>query len=182
MLRLEMRTLHCIFRLAAAGIVPLAGASEERFDVVIVSGSSGGVGAAIGAGRMGVRVALIEGTPVLGGMLANGVSNIDSYSYESLSGVFEEFRQAVKQHYLPHFDTDPFFRASDRMPRHIDGRSFAAHEAREGGRWEPHVADAIFQKDDRRPADVSVYYRRYATGVVRSGRCVTGAETPGESH
>ena len=176
-----MRIVHCICLLAAAGAVPLRAASEERFDVVIVSGSSGGVGAAIGAGRMGVRVALIEDTPVLGGMLANGVSNIDSYSYESLSGVFEEFRQAVKQHYLPLFDTDPFFRAADRMPRHIDGRSFAAHEAREGGRWEPHVADAIFKKMIAALPNVSVYYRRYATGVVRSGRRVIGVTTSSDT-
>src|SRR5690242_19054601 len=108
---------------ATAGMALLQGATEEHYDVVIVSGSSGGVGAAIGAGRLGVRVALIEDTPVLGGMLANGISNIDSYSYESLSGVFEEFRQAVKQHYLPIAATDPIFRTGDRMPRHIDGHS-----------------------------------------------------------
>ena len=62
-------------------LVPLAGfpadPPSERFDVVIIGGSSAGVGAAIGAGRLGVKVALIEDTPVLGGMLANGISNID---------------------------------------------------------------------------------------------------------
>lgn len=41
----------------------------ESFDVVIVSGSSGGIGAAIGAARLGASVALIEDSPVLGGML-----------------------------------------------------------------------------------------------------------------
>lgn len=56
------------------------------YDVVIISGSSAGVGAAIAAGRMGASVALVEDTPVLGGMLANGVSNIDAYSFESLRG------------------------------------------------------------------------------------------------
>ena len=75
--------------------------SDEAYDVVVIGGSSGGIGAALGAARMGVKVALVEDTPVLGGMLANGISNIDCYSYESLSGVFEEFRRAVQKHYAP---------------------------------------------------------------------------------
>ena len=41
--------------------------SSRTFDVVIVSGSSSGVSAALGAARLGVTVALIEPTPVLGG-------------------------------------------------------------------------------------------------------------------
>lgn len=103
--------------------------ATERFDVVIVGGSSGGIGAALGAARLGVNVALIEDTPVLGGMLANGISNIDSYSYASLSGVFEEFRQAVKKHYEPLVGIDPFFKKGVGLPTHIDGHSFAAHES-----------------------------------------------------
>lgn len=152
-------------------------AAEDHFDVVIVGGSSGGVGAAIGAGRLGVHVALIEDTPVLGGMLANGISNIDSYSYESLSGVFEEFRQQVKSYYLPRFEADPIFREVDHMPHHVDGRSFAAHEAREGGRWEPHVADALFKDMVGALPNIKVFYNRYATGVVRHGQRVVAVNT-----
>ena len=74
------------------------GPPVRQFDLVVVSGSSGGVSAALAAGRMGATVALIEDTPVLGGMLANGISNIDTYSYESRSGIFEEFRARVLDH------------------------------------------------------------------------------------
>ncbi len=42
----------------------------ETYDVIVVGGSSLGVAAALAAGRMGARVALIEDTPVLGGMLS----------------------------------------------------------------------------------------------------------------
>src|SRR5579863_2885074 len=80
---------------------------SEKFDVVIVGGSSSGVGAAIGAGRLGVSVALLEDTPVLGGMLANGISNIDAYSRASMSGVFEEFRRQVKDYYAGYMKTVP---------------------------------------------------------------------------
>ena len=149
----------------------------ERFDVVVVGGSSGGIGAAIGAARLGVSVALIEDTPVLGGMLANGISNIDSYSYESLSGVFEEFRQAVKKHYAPLFGKDPFFKKGVGMPTHIDGHAFAAHEAIEGGRWEPHVADRIFKDWAAKYPNLRVFYRRYATHALVTGQRVVGVAT-----
>ena len=70
-------------------VVPDMARSDEAYDVVVIGGSSGGIGAAVGAARLGVKVALVEDTPVLGGMLANGISNIDCYSNEALSGVFE---------------------------------------------------------------------------------------------
>ncbi|HLJ54734.1 MAG TPA: FAD-dependent oxidoreductase, partial [Chthonomonadaceae bacterium] len=45
-----------------------------QFDVVIVQASSGGVAAAIEAGRRGLRTALIEPTTRVGGMPVNGLS------------------------------------------------------------------------------------------------------------
>src|SRR5215213_8109207 len=112
----------CFFGAALAAVLSsgplLAAPKVENFDVVVVGGSSGGIGAAIGAARVGVRVALIEDTPVLGGMLANGISNIDSYSYESQCGLFEEFREAVFNHYEPLMATDPFFKRGQGMPPH----------------------------------------------------------------
>ncbi len=155
---------------------PLEGL-EKHYDVVIVSGSSAGVGAALGAGRMGARVALIEDTSVLGGMLANGICNIDTYSLESLSGVFEEFRQAVIEHYRPSFDTDPLFSGAHAMLDHLDGRSGQANPPRHGGRWEPHVADEIFKRLVADVPSVDVYYNRFATDVIKDGQRVVGVLT-----
>src|SRR5262245_45558809 len=144
-LELKRAARSSIYLIALIASSLCSAQADENFDVVVVGGSSGGIGAAIGAARLGVKVALIEDTPVLGGMLANGISNIDSYSYESQCGLFEEFREAVYKHYEPLMATDPFFKKGQGMPPHIDGRSFAAHEPARGGRWEPHVADRIFK-------------------------------------
>jgi hypothetical protein len=179
-----MRMTRCQNRLPLA-VVPFIllaalGAAEprhENYDVVVVGGSSGGIGAAIGAARLGVSVALIEDTPVLGGMLANGISNIDSYSYESQCGLFEEFREAVRKHYEPLFQTDPFFKLAVGMRPHMDGRSFAAHEPHRGGRWEPHVADRILKALAARHANLKVFYRRFATRTLMQGRRVVGVAT-----
>ena len=97
---------------SASAQQPSSQASElpsQRFDVVIVSGSSAGVGAALGAARLGVSVALVEDTPTLGGMLANGIGNTDSYSVEAQSGVFREFTDRVREYYRPIMATDPLF-------------------------------------------------------------------------
>ena len=159
--------------------------SVESFDVVIVSGSSGGIGAAIGAARLGASVALIEDSPVLGGMLSNGISNIDAFSYESLSGVFEEFRRQVKIHYAPIMKTDPVYARpmSDKLKErnfianHIDKRSFQINQPVQGGTWEPKVADMLFKKMAAGYPKLKIYYNRYATGVIKTHNRVTGVTT-----
>jgi hypothetical protein len=158
-------------------LAPDAARSDETYDVVVIGGSSGGIGAAIGAARLGVKVALVEDTPVLGGMLVNGISNIDCYSYESLSGAFEEFRRAIQKHYAPLMETDPFFKPWKKAPNHMDGRSFQANEPRLGSRWEPHVADAIWKAMAAKHPKLKVYYRHFATEVIKTGNRVVGVVT-----
>ncbi|WAC20152.1 FAD-dependent oxidoreductase [Luteolibacter sp. SL250] len=169
-----MRYSIILTLLAAA--MPLA-AETQSYDVVVVGGSSGGIGAAIGAARLGVSVALVEDTPVLGGMISNGISNIDSYSYESQCGLFEEFREEVRKHYEPLFGKDPFFKLGNGMPPHINGRSFAAHESLRGGRWEPHVADAILKRKAAELPNLKIFYKRFATKAVMEGNRITGVAT-----
>jgi hypothetical protein len=165
-------------QLADEGVVTASDRSEKQYDVVVVGGSSAGVGAALGAGRLGARVALIEDTAALGGMLANGICNIDAYSIESLSGVFEEFRQGIIEHYRPAFDVDPFFSTPpDQLLDHVDGRSGQANPVLGGGNWEPHVADAVFKKMVAEVPCIDVYYMRFATDVIKNGSRLVGVVT-----
>lgn len=161
----------------ALAMAVFAKAAETSFDVVVVSGSSGGVAAALAAGRMGARVALVEDTPVLGGMLANGISNIDTYSYESLSGIFEEFRAGVKEHYRPVMDSDPIFRSSAAAPRPREFKGRQSNSPLEGGRWEPHVADRIFRSMVAQVPSITVLYDTWATGAVMRDRRIVGVTT-----
>jgi len=122
---------------------------------------------------MGMRVALIEDTPVLGGMLSNGISNIDTYSFESLSGIFEEFRSRVKEHYRTLMATDPIFRAQ----RLRDYKPRQSNVAAEGGRWEPHVADRILKEMIAPVPGVTIFYDTWATDVVLQGKRAAGVMT-----
>ena len=69
------------------------------FDVVIVQASSGGVAAAVEAGRRGLRTALIEPTTRIGGMPVNGLSATDLRRGEHASGFVTRFRDTVKTVY-----------------------------------------------------------------------------------
>ncbi len=166
---------------------------EKTFDIVIVGGSSGAFGAAIGAARSGASVVLIEDTPVLGGMISNGISNIDCYSYQSLSGVFEEFRLNVKEYYRPLMEKDPVFKYRLSPPRaeHAfteaerksrssnasESRARQTNEAIQGGRWEPHVADLILKRMASAYPNLTICYNRYATGVLKDQNRIIGVKT-----
>jgi len=71
------------------------------YDLVIIGGGYGGMGAAISAARMGIKVALIQNRPVLGG---NGSSEIRVWAmggtrrglYPKLGGIVEEFMDKAK--------------------------------------------------------------------------------------
>jgi hypothetical protein len=139
--------------------------SAPQFDIVVVGGSSAGAAAALAAGRMGASVALIEDSPVLGGMLSNGVSVADAFSYESLGGIFEEFRLAVKAHYAPIVRGRPRIQATRPRPLALlDVRSHLDSQA-EGSAWEPHVADTILKGMVESTPSIQVFYNTYATGV-----------------
>src|SRR5262245_40300153 len=60
-------------------------------DIAIAGGGAGGTAAAIQAARLGARVALVESTPWLGGMLTSaGVSAFDGNKGTLSCGFFQE--------------------------------------------------------------------------------------------
>ncbi len=68
-------------------------------DVLVIGGGASGTMAGIQAARMGVSAIIVEETLWLGGMLTSaGVSAIDG-NYRLHSGLWEEFRQSLYQHY-----------------------------------------------------------------------------------
>jgi len=68
-------------------------------DVLVIGGGASGTMAGIQAARMGVNTVIVEETPWLGGMLTSaGVSAIDG-NYRLHSGLWEEFRQNLYDHY-----------------------------------------------------------------------------------
>ncbi len=123
------------FAMGFGGIPSLAAADapapeDERVisaDVVVYGGTSGGVIAAVKARRMGRSAVLIEPGRHLGGMSASGLGNTDIGNKQAIGGMARDFYRRVGKHY---------------------------GEA-EAWRFEPHVAESVFDELVRR-ADVRV--------------------------
>lgn len=135
---------------------------DKTFDVVVVGGTTAGVGAAIAAGREGMRVAVIEETPTLGGLLANGLCSTDG-SPEVCTGIFEDFRKRNLAYYQKNFPNDATMK---NVPK-----------ARVGLRYEPSVADKLIKEMIAEIPSVHVFYGRYATKVFKQGKRVAGVAT-----
>ncbi len=72
---------------------------ELSYDILIAGGGASGIMAGIQAARLGKKTLIVEETSWLGGMLSSaGVSAIDG-NYNLPSGLWEEFRQQIYQHY-----------------------------------------------------------------------------------
>lgn len=106
------------------------------YDVVVIGGTPAGVAAAIAAGRLGMRVILVEQAPVLGGVLSSGVNRLDDYVVEANSGVIEEFRQRVMNYHLTALKNDPVVKSDIEDP--------SRWSVAQGRGWEPKTAARIY--------------------------------------
>src|SRR5882762_9439790 len=73
--------------------------ADDAYDVVVYGGTSGGVIAAVQAGRMGKRVVLIEPTRHLGGMTSGGLGATDTGNQKAIGGVSREFYKRIGEYY-----------------------------------------------------------------------------------
>ncbi len=83
-------------------LIVLASAASgaiREFDVVIYGGTAGGAVTAIAAAREGVRVALVEPTRHIGGMVTGGLSKTDIGKQEVIGGIAREFFERTGKYY-----------------------------------------------------------------------------------
>jgi len=84
--------------------VSFAEQDESRsVDVLIYGATPAGIAAAIAAAKYNQRVALIEPTSRIGGLVTNGLSHSDFHTLESLSGAFLDFSHAVEANYATQY-------------------------------------------------------------------------------
>lgn len=119
------RRIQLLLTIAIAGVMALHG---EKFDIVIVGATPGGIMTAIEAARMGKSSVILERTGHIGGLPANGLGATDIATRGATTGLFSEFTEAIKQHY-----TDTYGDESQQVKDCSDGFHF-----------EPSVAEKVF--------------------------------------
>jgi hypothetical protein len=97
-----MKLLHLLGLVLLTSLISCTGketAYDLEADVLVIGGGASGTMAGIQSARLGASTLMVEETPWLGGMLTSaGVSAIDG-NYRLYSGLWEEFRQKLYNHY-----------------------------------------------------------------------------------
>ncbi|HEY0742989.1 MAG TPA: FAD-dependent oxidoreductase, partial [Chryseosolibacter sp.] len=86
--------------------VLLSVAARAQYDLVIVGGTPGGIMAAIAAAKQGKSSVILERTAHIGGLPANGLGATDIATRGATTGLFAEYVQRIKQHYISKYGPD----------------------------------------------------------------------------
>ena len=131
---------------------------EARYPILIVGATASGVGAAITAARMGVKVALMEPTNRVGGMITNGVAVTDVRLPSRINGLYEEFRQRVEAYYK------------------AQGADTTNYVYRNGLNFEPWVANMLLKEMIYAEPHIDLYFGVRPTRVIKKGNRIQGVE------
>ena len=150
-------------------------ADTSQFDVVVYDATSGGVMAAVAAGRHGSKTALLcaswpacfpEGGHIIGGMSGGGLGQTDIGGHtEIIGGLAREFYERNRQHYESAQPTVPAVSggSSCRLPAQGCNATY---------NLEPHVAQSIFASM-LNDAGVKIFFAAQVETVTKQGSAVT---------
>ncbi len=156
---------------AGEGIDSRGAASNtpQRYDLLVYGATPGGVACAVRAAREGLRVQLVSHAEHLGGMLANGLSTMDTLYNGGRAPLYDELRQKIYAHYFEEYGEDsPHYRAT--QPGHPKTR------------YEAHVVEGLIDELLDAEPRISVIKRYYPVAVTREAerlRSVTFQEMDG---
>ncbi len=149
---------------------------REKYDLIVVGGTPGGIACAVRAAREGLQVLLVNPIQHLGGFVTSGAGGWEAPYDGHRSPIFSEVLSRISDFYRNKYGADsPQHRASLPHPesrKHIDRPKV-----------EPHVAELIFEQMLAEQKTIAVLKGYYVRSVKRQARlleAVTLAEMNGE--
>ncbi|RZK88263.1 MAG: FAD-dependent oxidoreductase, partial [Pedobacter sp.] len=106
----------------------IAAFAQKKFDIVVVGANPGGITSAIAAAKLGKTVLVLERSNHIGGLPANGLGATDIDTRGATTGLFLEFVQRIKAHYVKTYGET----------------SQQVKDSRDGYHFEPSVAEKVF--------------------------------------
>ncbi|HLK67518.1 MAG TPA: FAD-dependent oxidoreductase [Bryobacteraceae bacterium] len=94
-----MKLIACLLLAAATFGAQSSVTAQPDYDLLVYGGTAGGVMTAVRAARMGLRVALVEPSLHIGGMVSGGLSHTDIGRREVIAGDALEFYWRAGTHY-----------------------------------------------------------------------------------
>ena len=138
-------------------VMSLRAFATEEADVVVYGGTPAGICAAIAAARQGRDVALIDINAHVGGMVSGGLVDTDIGDRATVGGLADDFLRRAANHY-----------------RETYGENSKQFEtSHDGLKYEPHVAQAIFEAMLKEQPKIRVWQRHRYRSVTMEGGTVT---------
>ncbi|RYD38781.1 MAG: FAD-dependent oxidoreductase [Verrucomicrobiaceae bacterium] len=138
-------------------VMSLRSLAAENADVVVYGGTPAGISAAIAAARQGHDVALIDINAHVGGMVSGGLVDTDIGDRATVGGLADDFLKRVSRHYLDTYGAD--------------SRQVAT--CHDGLKYEPHVAQAIFEAMLEEQPKIRVWRQHRYRSITQDGGTVT---------
>jgi hypothetical protein len=165
------RTIACLFALIVCitelHAAPLESANPgdldgRSFDVVVVGGTPSGIACAVRAAREGLNVLLVNRHAHVGGIVTSGLSVWDTQYEGHRSPIYDEVREALFHYYKTKYGPD-----SQQYRDALPGKT-----GHTNGRYEPHVAEEIFNDLIARESRITVLLDHVLTDVERDGALI----------
>ena len=127
-------------------------------DIVVYGGTPGGITAAVAAARHGHSVALVEPGGHVGGVVSGGLVDTDTGNRDTIGGIANDFFVRTLDHYRDTYGAD--------------SKQFKS--CHNGLKYEPHVAEQIFERMLKEQEKIRVYRHHPLSRVARAdGRIAT---------
>ncbi|MER3500285.1 MAG: hypothetical protein C4295_02190 [Candidatus Fervidibacterota bacterium] len=137
-------------------LAPRSFSLSVLYDLVVVGATPAGIAAAITAARFGHKVALVERTTHIGGMMTGGLSATDRRYRQASGGLLVEFLQRIARFYAQAY-----------------GEGSVQHRGcRDGYLFEPKVALQVFRQMLAETPNLHLYLRHELVGVLKNSNRV----------
>jgi hypothetical protein len=141
--------------------------TRDRYDLLVVGGSPAGVAAAVIAARGGLRVALVERSARLGGLITGGLGVMDVQYDGPRAAFYDEFCALVLDYYRQKYGED-----SEQYRNAVPRPNWPLTV-------EPHVAELLIEKLATDEVNLEVLRSHIPVSVLRSGRTLRSVQFVG---